>query len=410
MAEPANDDVPASPPLDASPGAARRSRRRWLVGLGGVTLVALLALVYWLYARQFETTDDAQIDGDITNLSPRVAGTVKAVYVVEDQRVEAGQPLLELDPADLEVATAQAEASLARARAELAQQDPSVSITVASNRAALASGASDLASAQASVAEARRSFDQEQAQLAQARASNDTAQLDRARAEKLVAEGAIAQAEADQRINAARASAANVDALAQSVAAARERIREQEAKLAVARSRLREVQANAPRQEETQRAAVLARAATRDLAQAELDQAQLNLGYAQIASPISGVVGKKSVEVGDRVAPGQQLMAIAQVDAPWVTANFRETQIELMHVGLAAEVHVDAIDRTLRGSIEAFGGATGSRLSVLPPENATGNYVKVVQRVPVRIALEPDQPGMERLRPGMSVEVRVRVR
>ncbi len=373
-------------------------------------MVALVGFGYWLYARQFETTDDAEIDGDITELSPRVAGTVKAVYVVEDQPIKAGQPLLELDPSDLEVAAAEAKASFARAGAELSQQQPSVSITEASNRAALASSRSDLAAAQASVAEANQSFEQGRARLAQARALDDTAQLDRGRAEQLVDGGAIPRSEADQRINAARASASNVDALEHSLEAARERIDEQQQKLALARSKLIEIEANAPREEDTQRAAVLARTAARDLAKAELDQARLNLGYAKIAAPVAGVVGRKSVDVGDRVAPGQELMAIAQTESLWVTANFRETQIERMHVGLAAEVHVDAIDRTLHGSIEAFGGATGSRLSVLPPENATGNYVKVVQRLPVRVALDRGQPGLDRLRPGMSVEVKVRVR
>ena len=194
------------------------------------------------------------------------------------------------------------------------------------------------------------------------------------------------------------------------VAAARKRVDQRQARLQTAQARLVEARANAPRQLVAREAGVSVRQANLELAQAQLHQAQLNLGYAKVVAPVAGIVGKRSVNVGDRVQPGQQLMSLTQNGELWVTANFRETQIERMRQGQHASVHVDAIDRDYEGIVESFAGATGSRYSLLPPENASGNYVKVVQRIPVRIKLEQGQPEMERLRPGMSAEPKVRVR
>jgi membrane fusion protein (multidrug efflux system) len=160
----------------------------------------------------------------------------------------------------------------------------------------------------------------------------------------------------------------------------------------------------------SRQATVQVRQANLELAQAQLRQAQLNVGYARVVAPADGIVGNRTVNVGDRIQPGQQLMALTQTGDLWVTANFRETQVRLMKAGGPAEVHVDALSRDYRGVVESFAGATGSRYSLLPPENAAGNYVKVVQRIPVRVRLEPGQPDVDRLRPGMSVEVTVKVR
>jgi membrane fusion protein (multidrug efflux system) len=395
---------------DAAPVVPLRRRltrrQRWVMA-AAAALAVLGGAATWLHLRHFEETDDAQVDGDISNLSPRVAGTIKAVYVVDHQWVRAGDLLAELDPADLEVAVAQARAAVAQATARLQEEDPIVSITETSNRAALASTASDLTSAQAVAAEARKTVGQLTAQLAQARAQDRMAQAERRRAELLVAAGAIARAEADLRISAAEAAAANTRALQHALAAARDRVDAHGAAVAIARSKVTEVQENAPRQVEARRASVLGRQAALDLAKAQLAQAELNLGYAKIRAPASGVVGKKSISVGDRVAPGQQILAIAQVQSLWVTANFRETQLAQLGAGQGARVHVDATGVELLGVVESVGGATGARLSVLPPENATGNFVKVVQRIPVRIRLQGE---LGRLRPGMSVEARVRVR
>jgi membrane fusion protein (multidrug efflux system) len=175
-------------------------------------------------------------------------------------------------------------------------------------------------------------------------------------------------------------------------------------------ARQREIRQNAPLQLGAREATVQVRRANLELAEAQRDQAQLNLGYARIVAPADGVIGKKSVNVGDRVQPGQQLMALTQSGDLWVTANFRETQVKHMRIGQRARVRVDALSRDLAGTVESFAGATGSRYSLLPPENATGNYVKVVQRIPVRIRLESGQPEMNRLQPGMSVEPKVKIR
>jgi membrane fusion protein (multidrug efflux system) len=401
--------VAARPSADSDAAATKPAGRKRAVALGVVLLVALGATAYWAHERQFEDTDDAQIDANISNLSPRVTGTISAVNVTENQRVKAGDVLAEIDPRDLQVAVDLATAQVAEAEAQLKAEDPSIPITEMSNRTTVATSGADLASAQAALAQAKKSVDQLAAQLTQAQANDKNAQLEHQRADQLIKQHAITQSEYDQRAAAAEASSANVEALRQALEAARAGVGEQEARRISTQSRLAEIKANAPRQLETRRASVLWREASLKAAQAQLAQAQLNLSYAKIVSPVAGIVGKKAVSLGDHVAPGQQLLAISQTDDVWVTANFRETQLREVHPGLAATVHVDALDADLHGTVESIGGATGSRYSVLPPENASGNYVKVVQRIPVRIKLEPGQPGMDRLRAGMSVEPKVKL-
>ena len=397
------------PMTDTATPVAPPSRRRLIIA-GAILVVGAGAFAYRSHARHFEDTDDAQVDGSISNVSPRISGTVTAVSVTENQTVKEGDVLAEIDPADLAIAVAQAKAQLAQAQAQLAAEDPSVPITLASNTSAVATARSELAGAQAALSGARKEVEQLTAQISQARANDRTAQLERERSEKLVAQGAVSQSDSDQRTNAAAASAANVEALVQSLAGARDRVAQQEAQIVALQSHLVEIQANAPRQIETRRATVTVRQAALDLAKAQLDQAEKNLSYSKIVAPVSGIVAKKAIAVGDHVAPGQQVVAISQTESLWVTANYRETQLEDMRPGQPAAIHVDALDVDLQGEVESLGGATGSRLSVLPPENASGNYVKVVQRIPVRVRIEPGQAGADRLRIGMSVEPRVTVR
>jgi membrane fusion protein, multidrug efflux system len=400
--------APSSAPATAAAPAAP-SRRRFVI-LGVLAAVASAGVAYWAHSRHFVETDDAQIDGSISNVSPRVSGNVSAVYVVENQMVKEGDVLADIDPVDLQIAVDQARAAVAQAQAQLESEDPSVPIVEASNKSAVSSAQSDLSAAAAGLSAARKDVEQLTAQLAQAQANNRTAQLDKERSEKLVAQGAVSQSDYDTHLNAAAASAAAVDALQQSLAAAKDRVLQQQAQIGAVQSHLTEVQTNAPRQVATRQASVIFRRASLDLARAQLAQAEKNLSYAKILAPISGVVAKKSIALGDHVTPGQQVVAISQVDQLYVTANYRETQLEIMHPGQPAEVHVDALGLDLHGSVESLGGATGSRLSVLPPENASGNYVKVVQRIPVRIKLDPGQAGADRLRIGMSVEPSVTVR
>jgi len=349
-----------------------------------------------LHARKFEDTDDAQVDAYISSISPRVAGTVLRVLVEDNQQVKQGDPLVELDAADLEVAVAQARAAVAQAQAAVAAEQPNVSITATSNEATVRSSEDEVSNAQADVDAARRDLDQ-------AEANNRFAQQQKQRAVQLLASNTVPQQEYDQRETAA-------DVAQAAVAVARKRVDQRMSRLQQAQTRLNEARANAPRQLVAREAGVSVRQANLELTQAQLRQAQLNLSYAKVAAPVAGIIGKRSVNLGDRVQPGQQLMSLTQNDDLWVTANFRETQIEHMKAGQPVSVHVDAIDRDYDGTVTSFSGATGSRFSLLPPENASGNYVKVVQRIPVRILLKPGQPEMERLRPGMSAEPQVRVR
>lgn len=398
-------------PGETSEGRARSQRSLRREGLIAAGLVALAAgAAWWTHARRFESTDDAQIDGDISHVGARVDGVVESVFVAESQTVTKGDLLAQLDPTDLEFAVAQARARVAQAQAELAVEGPGVPITVVSNDIALATAQSDLKSAQAALSGAIKRTRQLTAELAQARAVDRTAQLEHERAKSLVTLGSLSQSDYEARMNAAAASTAAVDALRESLAAAQDGIQQQRALLAALSSRMLEVKSNGPRKVETKQATVLARQAELDLARAQLAQAEKNLSYARIVAPISGIVARKSLAIGDHVSPGQVVLSIAPRESLWVTANFRETQVRHMHAGQTADVHVDALAIDVRGVVENVGAATGSRLSVLPPENASGNFVKVVQRIPVRIALQPQAAALDALRIGMSVEPVVQLR
>jgi membrane fusion protein (multidrug efflux system) len=398
--------VPASAPS----GAATKPRSRKVILFAVLAVVAVGGAAYYLEQRHYEETDDAQIDGEISSVGSRVAGTVTATFVREGQEIKAGAPLLELDPVDYEVLVEQARAQVALAEAQLKAEDPSVDIAETSNSAAATTAQSDIASAAANVSASRQAVSQLAAELERARANDRQSQLDKERDATLLATKSISQAEYDRAESAAAASAAGVKALEQSLAAGRDRVNEAMARASQARTRFAEIRSNAPLEIDTRKASVSMRRASLDLARSGLRQAELNLSYTHVLSPVDGIVSKKGVAIGDRIAPGQQLFAIAQTKRVWVTANFRETQLSNIRPGQRVSVHVDALGVELGGAVEAIGGATGARLSILPPENASGNYVKVVQRIPVRIHLDDGQPGMAWLRPGMSVEPKVRVR
>jgi membrane fusion protein (multidrug efflux system) len=411
-------DTPPSTKPGASAGVAGTAdavrsatpSRKKFVFMGVAFVLVTAGTAYWLHSRHYEETDDAQIDGNISSVGARVSGTVTAVYVIENQVVKQGDVIADVDPTDLQIELDQAKAQVAQAQAQLDAEDPNVPITLASNVSALAGATSDLASAQASLSGAKKDADQLTAQIAQAAANDRQAQLEKGRSEKLVAQGAVAQADYDQHLNAAVASAANVEALRQSLAAAKDRVAQQQAMIGAFQSKFTEIKSNAPRQVATRQASLGVRQAALAVARAQEAAAEKNLSYAKILAPVTGIVAKKAIAIGDHVAPGQQLVAITQTEGLYVTANYRENQLELMHAGQPATIHVDAIGLDLNGSIESIGGATGSRLSVLPPENASGNYVKVVQRMPVRIHIDDGQAGLDRLRIGMSVEPQVTVR
>ena len=405
--QPRPDDQPGDTKEELKKPTSARTRAL-LIG-GGVVLL-LAGTAYWYHGTFYEDTDDAQIDGYISNVSSRVAGTVNAVYVADDQPVSVGQLLLELDPTDLRVARDLAKATLAQAEAQLRAEQSNASVTETSDKTLVATSSSDVASGQASVAEAEQSVAQANAQIKQAEANDQLTQLERRRDTQLFQSGAIAKAELDAKNAAADASSANVEAVREAVKAADQRVDEQVAKAQAASSRLHEAKSNAPEMLDAKRAMVALRRAAVDAARSALEQAELNLTYATTSAPVKGIVGKRSVDIGDHVSVGQALLALTQTGNLWVTADFRETQVRHIHAGERVTVHVDALGRDFEGEVVSIAAATGSRYSVLPPENATGNYVKVVQRMPVRIRLSPGQAGLELLRPGMSAEPKVRVK
>jgi membrane fusion protein, multidrug efflux system len=397
----------AAPPAQVAKAPASR---RLFIALGVVLVLGGGGGGYYAHARHYEDTDDAQIDAEITNVSPRVSGTLIRVEVTDNQAIKAGDLVAEIDPIDFEVAVAQARAQLAQAKAVFEAENPSVPMTETTNQTGLSAAEADLASAESGLTASDREIKQLTAQLDLARSSETNARQEKARAQELVRSGAISQAELDNRTNALDGATANVASVTAALAGAQARFSQAEARIRSARSHVTELRTNAPLQLDVRKASVDAREAQFELAKAQLHQAELNLGYAKILAPVGGIVGRKSMSIGDRVAPGQQVMAISRIDALWVTANFRETQVRDMRPGQPATIHVDSLDLDIHGSVESIGGATGSRYSLFPPENASGNYVKVVQRIPVRIKLDAGQPGVERLRPGMSVEPEVKVR
>jgi membrane fusion protein (multidrug efflux system) len=389
---------------------AKKAGKGKLVAVAVLLVVAGAGGAYYNHARHYEETDDAQVDGDISAVSPKVAGNLKVVNVIENQQVKAGDVIAEIESAEFEIAVAQAKAQVGNAEAQLRAEEPGVAMTETTNDVALQTSSSDVGGARADLAGAEATLKQTEAQLIQSQANEKLALADLERSRSLIASGSISSAELDQRTAAADAARAATAALTQARLAAAERVNQSRSRLNASSSRVTEVQRNGPRQVTTRKASVEIRQANLDLARAQLRQAELNLGYTKILAPVSGIVGKKSINVGDRVQPGQQLVAITQADRLWVTANFRETQLRTIRTGQSVTMHVDAFDAELNGTIESIGGATGSRYSLLPPENATGNYVKVVQRIPVRIAITPGQSGLDALRPGLSVEPSVKVR
>jgi membrane fusion protein (multidrug efflux system) len=318
-----------------------------------VLLVAMLILAIgafspfvWNYLESYESTDDAQIDGHIDPLSPRINGTVIAVHAENNDRVKAGELLVEIDPRDYEVAVAQA-----KARLELAV---------------------------AQVASAKQDYAASQANVRQNDADNFRAQRDAQRFSALLDQRVVAQNEYDQYTAIARVDSAKVDSAREAAGSALKTI--------------------------------AAREADADAAKAALDQALLNLSYTKIYAPANGIVGRRTVELGSRIEPGQTLMFVTETDEIWVTADFKETQLAQMHRGEKVTIHVDTFGRDYTGWVRNLPGASGDRFSLLPAENATGNYVKVVQRLPVRIEFDQGQDPDHHLHPGMSVEPSVWLR
>ena len=395
-------DVLRPPERDyKAPSRPVPKRRRNLVILIAAVVVVVIGIFLWRYLSSYESTDDAQADAHLYPVSARVSGYVVRVSVDDNQWVEKGTVLVEIDPTDYEVAVAQAKANLASAEATARSLNITVPITSVNTSSQLTFTASGIEDANAGVTAAERQLAAAHAQTEAAQANDVKAQDDLHRYKLLVEKREVSQQIYDQALAAAKSSTATVAAAEASELATQQAVAQSRSRLAQATANHKYAETG-PQQVSSTRARVQAAIADVEQKRAALQQAQLNLGYTKIVAPVSGEVNK-SVVVGLNVQDGQQLLTIVPLDEVWVTANFKETQLRHMQVGQKAEIKVDSSGRTLKGHVDSIAGATGPLFSLLPPENATGNYVKIVQRVPVKIVLEPGENRDRRLRPGMNV-------
>jgi len=403
---------------DASPttsGFLRQPRVR--IGLAFL-LLALIGVGVWLWVTAGrESTDDAQIDARVTQIAARIGGTIARVAVDDNQRVAVGDVLVEIDPRDHQVAVDKARAELADAEANAVAARSNVPITATAATSGVVTARGSVAQAQSAVTAAEREVEaararrvSAEARLREVEATAAKAARDVERLRGLLAKDEIPQQQFDATTAAAAAQKAAGEAARSQVVEADAGIRVAESRLVQARAGEQQAHAElqtaqtAPEQVTATKARASAAEARVQQARANVAQAELNLQYTTVKAPAAGVVSKKGVNTGQVVQPGQPLLALVQIDEVWVTANFKETQLKDMRPGQRATVAVDALGgRAFTGKVDSIAGATGARFSLLPPENATGNFVKVVQRVPVKIVLDGAQDPERLLRPGMSV-------
>jgi membrane fusion protein (multidrug efflux system) len=386
----------------------KRINKKVLLVAGAFVLITAAGL-WWWHARQYEETDDAQVDGHIYPISARITGHLSRVNVEEGQFVKAGTVLAEIDAKDYEVAAERARAEYEEALAEATAAGLNVSVIRVGSSSQINGAEAELERAEAGVTVALKQVDQAKARLMDARALATTANADLKRYADLVAKREISQQQYDQATAAADAANARVAGAEAGLNSAEEQVTQ-------ARARVRESHANLETAKISPKnvSAVVAKAKSAEAkvtrAHAALERAELDLSYTKIVAPVDGIVGRRAAQVGQNVEPGQDLMALVPLNEIWITANFKEDQLAHMRPGQTVSIDVDAYDRDWHGKVTSIGGATGARFSLLPPENATGNYVKVVQRIPVRIDLTGDANKQGLLRPGMSVVPKVRIR
>jgi membrane fusion protein, multidrug efflux system len=387
---------------------SRNPRFRMLLIIGIVVLL-VAGFFLWRYFSSYESTDDAQIDGHLNPVSARVSGHVQKLMVEDNQYVQAGQALVQIDPSDYQVLVARAQGDYDNAVATAKAAGVNVPITTTSTTSQLSAAGADVETARANLLGARQQVDAANAQLVQADANNVKAQNDLARYKQLVSKQEISQQQYDQAYAAAQAGAAGVDAARSGVAAAQQQVKAAQGRVASAEANLRSAQTG-PQQVAAIRSRAQSALALVEQKKAELDAAKLNLQYTTVVSPVNGFVTNRTVEAGQNVQPGQEFMRIINLDDIWVTANFKETQLRNMRVNQPVTIHVDTTGKDYKGHLQSFSGASGAITSLLPPENATGNFVKVVQRIPVKIVFDPGETKQHVLRPGMSVEPKVWLR
>jgi membrane fusion protein (multidrug efflux system) len=401
----ATRDSATSPPTSHY----KRSNARRNILLVVIILVVLVGgLFLWRYLGTYESTDDAQVDAHLYPVSGRISGYVVKVNVDDNQYVQKGAVLVEIDPKDYEVAVEQAKANLASAEATAQSLNIDVPISSVNTSSQLKFTASGVENAGAAIVNAESRVAAAHAELEAAEANDVKAQDDIRRYKALLDKQEVAEQVYDQALAAAKSSTASVAAARDNEAAAQQAVKQARSQLGQSEASQQSAETG-PQQVSSTKAR--ARAAIADVQQkrAALEQAELNLQYTQIVAPISGEVNK-TVVVGLNVQPGQQLLTVVPLDEIWITANFKETQLRQMKVGQKSEIHVDSSGKTFKGHVDSVAGATGPLFSLLPPENATGNYVKIVQRIPVKIVLDPGENQDHQLRPGMNVVPDVYVR
>jgi membrane fusion protein (multidrug efflux system) len=422
MADATTPESPADPVPSNAPRSRRRTVIRAIVLAIALVAVGVGSFYAWKYFSAYESTDDAEVDGHINAISARISGYVLDVPVDDERYVKAGDVLARIDPEDYSVALANAQAELAAAEAGFLSSRTDVPITSTTTSSQLKNARSGRVDTDAALLGAQRQLsavqarlDTTQAQVREAQATWKNTVDDVARYKLLTAKDEIPRQRYDTAVSVSDTAKATVDARQAAVVEAEQNVRVAQSAIDQANARIAQADASiesamtAPQQVAVSQARAKSSEALVAQRRALVEEAQLNLSYCTIVAPVSGVVGKKTVETGANVSPGQQLMAVVPLDDIWITADFKETQLRLMKPGDRVRFSVDAYGREYRGTVTGIGGASGSRLSLLPPENATGNFVKVVQRLPVRIDIDPNQNSDHRLRPGMSVEPKVYV-
>jgi membrane fusion protein, multidrug efflux system len=392
---------------DSAGSNSQGRRRSMLVALVVGAIIVVGAIAFWIYSSRYESTDDAQVDGHLNGITARIDGEVIAVHAEENQSVKAGDLLVELDPRDYQVALEQAQAQFLKAQAEVRVAGSNLPIAKSTSATSVYTSHSEISDTEAGVAAAERDQAAAAARLQEVEANNARAQADVARYKSLVDKDEVSRSQYDQVVATAKALAASVESARSSAESAQKIVEQRRAQLDQAHSQLELANVSAPNRVAISQANLQSGQANVKAMQAAVDRATLDLSYCKIVSPVTGVVSKRTAEVGEHVSKGQRILTVADLSDLWVTANFKESQLKEMHPGQSVTVSVDAFGEDFDGTLEAMPGATGSISSLLPPENATGNYVKVVQRLPVRIRLKPGQQGLERLRPGMSVVPKV---
>ena len=396
---------PATPPPVAYP--RRRSYNRWII-VAVVAVVMVGGIFLWRYLSGFESTDDAQVDVHLYPVSARISGYVQAVHVEDNEYVQEGATLVEIDPKNYQVAEAKAQANMETAEASARALNIDVPISSVDTNSQLKFTSSDIENAKAAIAASEKQVAAAGARIQEAEAENVKAQDDVQRYHLLLIQDEVPKQTYDHAVAAAQTDTAAVAAAKADEASAEQNVLQARSRLSEAIARDESAQAG-PQRVASTRARALSAVADERQKRAELDQAELNLGYTKIFAPVSGEVTKKVV-VGLNVDPGEQLLTVVPLDQIWITANFKETQLKDMRPGQKVKITCDSNGRSYQGHVDSISGATGPLFSLLPPENATGNYVKIVQRVPVKIVLEPGENRDHQLRPGMNVEAKVYLR